>query len=63
MLFENYIDIDGDGSDDLSVALTLEGLTTLGEGFGIETGSTPVPGVPGLPTELWIRPTLSLIHI
>ena len=57
VLFENYIDIDGDGSDDLSVALTLEGLTTLGEGFGIETGSTPVPGVPGLPTELWIRPT------
>ncbi len=57
VLFENYIDIDGDGSDDLSVALTLEGLTTLGEGFGIETGSNPVPGAPGLPTELWIRPT------
>jgi hypothetical protein len=57
VLFENYIDIDGDGSDDLSVGLTLEGLTTLGEGFGIETGSNPIPGAPGLPTELWIRPT------
>jgi hypothetical protein len=58
VLFENYIDIDGDGSDDLSVGLTLEGLTTLGEGFGIETGNNPIPGAPGgFPTELWIRPT------
>ena len=57
VLFENYIDIDGDGTDDLSVGLTLEGLTTLGEGFGIETSDNPVPGAPGLPTELWIRPT------
>ena len=24
VLFENYVDIDGDGTDDLSVALTLE---------------------------------------
>jgi hypothetical protein len=38
--------------------LTLEGLTTLGEGFGIETGNNPIPGAPGgFPTELWIRPT------
>ena len=44
VLFENYIDIDGDGTDDLSVALTLEGLTTLGEGFGIETSDNPIPG-------------------
>ena len=57
VLFENYIDIDGDGTDDLSVGLTLEGLTTLGEGFGIETSDNPIPGVPGVPTELWIRPT------
>ena len=57
VLFENYIDIDGDGTDDLSVALTLEGLTTLGEGFGVETGNNPIPGAPGVPTELWIRPT------
>ena len=34
VLFENYVDIDGDGTDDLSVALTLEGLTTQGEGPG-----------------------------
>ncbi|MEE2647381.1 MAG: hypothetical protein VYA57_01405, partial [Candidatus Thermoplasmatota archaeon] len=57
VLFENYIDVDGDGTDDLSVALTLEGLTTLGEGFGIETSDNPIPGAPGVPTELWIRPT------
>lgn len=57
VLFMNYIDIDGDGTDDLSVGLTLEGLTTLGEGFGIETGNNPIPGAPGVPTELWIRPT------
>ena len=57
VLFENYIDIDGDGTDDLSVALTLEGLTTLGEGFGVETSDNPIPGAPGVPTELWIRPT------
>jgi hypothetical protein len=57
VLFMNYIDIDGDGTDDLSVGLTLEGLTTLGEGFGIETSNNPIPGAPGLPTELWIRPT------
>ena len=57
VLFENYIDIDGDNNDDLSVALTLEGLTTPGEGFGVETGDNPVPGAPGFPTELWIRPT------
>ena len=57
VLFMNYIDIDGDGTDDLSVGLTLEGLTTLGEGFGIETSNNPIPGAPGVPTELWIRPT------
>ena len=36
VLFENYIDIDGDGTDDLSVVLTLEGLTTLGKGFELK---------------------------
>lgn len=53
VLFENYVDIDGDGTDDLSVALTLEGLTTQGEGWGIELGGGLLP----VPTELWIRPT------
>ena len=51
MLFENYIDIDGDNNDD-SVALTLEGLTTPGEGFGVEAGDNPVQGAPDFPTEL-----------
>ena len=53
VLFENYIDIDGDGDDDLSVALTLAGLTTQGEGWGIELGGGLIP----TPTELWVRPT------
>ncbi|MEK9651006.1 MAG: hypothetical protein VW102_02285 [Poseidonia sp.] len=53
VLFENYIDIDGDGADDLSVALTLEGLTTQGEGWGIELGGGLIP----TPTEIWVRPT------
>ncbi len=53
VLFENYVDIDGDGTDDISVALTLRGLTTQGEGWGIELGGGLIP----VPTELWIRPT------
>ena len=53
VLFENFVDIDGDGTDDISVALTLEGLTTQGEGWGIELGGGLIP----VPTELWIRPT------
>ena len=53
VLFENYIDIDGDGTDDLSVALTIEGITTFGQGWGIETGDGVIP----TPTEIWLKPT------
>ncbi len=53
VLFENYVDIDGDGRDDLSVALTLTGMTTLGEGWGVELSDGPLPFV----QELWVRPT------
>lgn len=53
VLFENYIDIDGDGSDDISVGLTLAGLTEFGEGWGIESSGGLLP----VPDELWIRPT------
>ena len=36
VLFENYIDIDGDSVDDVSISLTVLGLLTLNEGFGFE---------------------------
>ena len=52
-LFDNYIDIDGDGSDDLIVALTIEDIFNQGEGFGVETS-----GPLGLIiNKLWIKPT------
>jgi hypothetical protein len=66
VLFNNYIDIDGDGGDDLSVGLTIQGLVTQGDGFGIELGDciltpSPAPGVPAVTVpcveEVWIRPT------
>lgn len=53
VLFENYIDIDGDGTKDLSVALTVEGLTTFGDGWGVEFGGGLIP----LIDEIWLRPT------
>ena len=52
-LFENYIDVDGDGTDDLSVGLTIEGITTLGEGIGVEFSEDIIPII----EEVWIRPT------
>ena len=52
-LFENYIDVDGDGTDDLSVGLTIEGITTLGEGIGVEFSDDIIPII----EEVWIRPT------
>lgn len=58
VLFNNYIDIDGDSVDDLSVGLTIEGIINQGDGFGIELGECGVPPltVPCV-EELWIRPT------
>lgn len=53
ILFENYIDIDGDDTKDLSVALTVTGLTTFGEGWGVETSDGLIPVV----EEIWLRPT------
>lgn len=53
VLFENYVDIDGDGTDDISVALTLRGLTQQGEGWGIELSNGLIP----TPSEIWVRPT------
>jgi hypothetical protein len=66
VLFNNYIDIDGDGGDDLSVGLTIQGLITRDDGFGIELGDcvitpSPAPGVPAVTVpcveEVWVRPT------
>lgn len=53
VLFRNYVDIDGDGTDDLSVALTIEGLTTVNEGWGVEFGDGVIPVI----EEIWLRPT------
>lgn len=53
VLFSNYIDIDGDGADDLSVALTIEGILNQGEGWGVETSGGLIPII----QKLWINPT------
>lgn len=51
--FENRIDLDGDGNDDLLVGLTILGLGQQGVGWDIETSGGLVP----VPESLWIRPT------
>ncbi len=58
VLFNNYIDIDGDSVDDLSVGLTIEGLINQNDGFGFEFGDCGIPPVT-VPCieEFWIRPT------
>ena len=53
VLFANYIDIDGDGEDDLSVALTIEGILNQGDGWGVETNGGIIPII----EKLWINPT------
>jgi|SaaInlStandDraft_1057018.scaffolds.fasta_scaffold00059_16 hypothetical protein len=53
LLFTNLIDIDGDGADDLSVALTIEGIFNRGEGWDVETSGGIIPIV----QKLWINPT------
>jgi hypothetical protein len=55
-LFDNYIDIDGDGGEDIIVELTVQGLLQRGQGWDITTsgGAGPLPGL--IPETLWIRP-------
>ena len=55
-LFDNYIDIDGDGGEDVIVELTVQGLLERGQGWDITTsgGIGPLPGL--VPETLWIRP-------
>ena len=48
-----YIDVDGDTEDDVSVALTLNGLSTFGEGWGVEFSDGIIPVI----DELWVSPT------
>ena len=55
-LFDNYIDIDGDGGEDIIVELTVQGLLQRGQGWDITTSGDvgPLPGL--IPETLWIRP-------
>ncbi|MDP6233148.1 MAG: hypothetical protein QF839_03115, partial [Candidatus Poseidoniaceae archaeon] len=55
-LFDNYIDIDGDGGEDIIVELTVQGLLQRGQGWDITTsgGTGPLPGL--IPETIWIRP-------
>jgi len=55
VLFENYIDIDGDSVDDVSISLTVLGLFTLNEGFGFEPPLNPLNPL-SIPDTLWLRP-------
>ena len=57
VLFSNYIDIDGDGADDLSVGLTIEGIINQGDGWGIVTENGGPLGLVPFVTGLWINPT------
>ncbi len=50
--FENRIDLDGDGRDDIWVGLTIVGLLEQGTGWDLEYNSNPL-----VPDALWIRPT------
>ena len=51
-IFENAIDIDGDGSSDVAVGLSIVGLGTQGQGWGVEWSDGLIPTI----EEIWIRP-------
>ena len=51
-LFENAVDIDGDGSSDVAVGLSVVGLGTQGEGWDVQWGEGLVPSI----QSIWIRP-------
>jgi hypothetical protein len=53
ILFENFIDIDGDQSNDLSVGLTINGIIEEDDGWGVETNGGLIPVI----ESLWIHPT------
>ncbi len=51
-LFENAIDIDGDGSNDVAVGLSIVGLGQQGDGWGVVLGDGLIPSI----QSIWIRP-------
>lgn len=51
-IFENAIDIDGDGSSDVAVGLSIVGLGNQGEGWGVQWSDGLIPTI----EEIWIRP-------
>ena len=51
-IFENAIDIDGDGSSDVAVGLSIVGLGNQGEGWDVEFGGGLIPSI----ESIWIRP-------
>ncbi len=51
-LFENAIDIDGDGNSDVAVGLSLVGLGQQGEGWDVVFGDGLIPTI----DSIWIRP-------
>jgi len=57
VLFENYIDIDGDNVDDVSISLTVLGLFQLNQGFGFEPPLDPLNPFSAVPDTIWLRPT------
>ncbi|MBI19729.1 MAG: hypothetical protein CMB73_04055 [Euryarchaeota archaeon] len=52
-LAENRVDIDGDGIDDVAVALTLQSLGERGQGWDIVTGGS----ILGAIDHIWVKPT------
>ena len=51
-LFENAVDIDGDGGNDVAVGLSIVGLGTQGEGWGVQWSEGLIPTI----ESIWIRP-------
>ena len=51
-LFENAVDLDGDGSSDVAVGLSIVGLGQQGEGWDVNFGDGIVPSI----ESIWIRP-------
>ena len=51
-LFENAVDIDGDGNSDVAVGLSIVGLGNQGEGWDVTFGDGLIPSI----ESIWIRP-------
>lgn len=51
-LFENAVDLDGDGSSDVAVGLSIVGLGQQGEGWDVNFGDGIIPSI----ESIWIRP-------